>query len=35
MFTKILHANDGSEHAFNALELAVAHGLGFGNRLRA
>ena len=24
MFTKILHANDGSEHAFNALELALA-----------
>jgi len=23
MFTKILHANDGSEHAFNALELAL------------
>ena len=24
MFTKILHANDGSERAFNALELALA-----------
>ena len=24
MFTKILHANDGSEHAFNALEFALA-----------
>jgi len=24
MFTKILHANDGSEHAFHALALAVA-----------
>jgi nucleotide-binding universal stress UspA family protein len=24
MFTKILHANDGSEHAFNALKLALA-----------
>jgi nucleotide-binding universal stress UspA family protein len=24
MFNKILHANDGSEHAFHALELALA-----------
>jgi nucleotide-binding universal stress UspA family protein len=24
MFSKILHANDGSEHAFNALSLALA-----------
>jgi len=24
MFTKILHANDGSEHAFHALALAIA-----------
>ncbi|MGH6800836.1 MAG: universal stress protein [Methylocella sp.] len=24
MFAKILHANDGSEHAFNALSLALA-----------
>ena len=24
MFSKILHANDGSEHAFNALALAIA-----------
>jgi nucleotide-binding universal stress UspA family protein len=24
MFPKILHANDGSEHAFNAFELALA-----------
>ncbi len=24
MFSKILHANDGSEHAFHALELALA-----------
>jgi nucleotide-binding universal stress UspA family protein len=24
MFTKILHANDGSEHAFHALTLALA-----------
>jgi nucleotide-binding universal stress UspA family protein len=24
MFEKILHANDGSEHAFNALKLALA-----------
>ena len=24
MFSKILHANDGSEHAFHALSLAVA-----------
>jgi len=23
MFTKILHANDGSDHAFNALKLAL------------
>jgi nucleotide-binding universal stress UspA family protein len=23
MFTRILHANDGSEHAFNALKLAL------------
>jgi len=23
MFTRILHANDGSDHAFNALKLAV------------
>ena len=23
MFSKILHANDGSEHAFNALSLAL------------
>ena len=23
MFTRILHANDGSEHAFNALALAL------------
>ena len=24
MFSKILHANDGSEHAFHALALAIA-----------
>src|SRR6266581_9425580 len=24
MFSKILHANDGSEHAFHALSLAIA-----------
>jgi nucleotide-binding universal stress UspA family protein len=24
MFSKILHANDGSEHAFHALEMALA-----------
>ena len=24
MFAKILHANDGSEHAFHALSLALA-----------
>jgi nucleotide-binding universal stress UspA family protein len=24
MFSRILHANDGSEHAFNALALAIA-----------
>ena len=24
MFSKILHANDGSEHAFHALKLALA-----------
>jgi nucleotide-binding universal stress UspA family protein len=26
MFSKILHANDGSEHAFDALSLALAIG---------
>jgi len=24
MFSKILHANDGSEHAFQALSMAIA-----------
>ena len=43
MFSRILHANDGSEHAFHALTLAIAiakqnesvpsHGLGRRNRL--
>ncbi len=32
MFTKILHANDGSEHAFNALALALALALAKQNR---
>jgi hypothetical protein len=43
MFTRILHANDGSDHAFNALKLALriakkdaaAHGLRGRTRTHA
>ena len=33
MFSKILHANDGSEHAFHALELAIALAKQNGSEL--
>ena len=33
MFRKILHANDGSEHAFDALSLALKIAKGSGAEL--
>ena len=33
MFSKILHANDGSEHAFHALALAIALAKQNGSEL--
>ncbi|MBU6529386.1 universal stress protein (plasmid) [Methylocystis sp. MJC1] len=33
MFSKILHANDGSEHAFHALELAITIAKQNGSEL--
>jgi nucleotide-binding universal stress UspA family protein len=33
MFSKILHANDGSEHAFHALEMAIALAKQNGSEL--
>jgi nucleotide-binding universal stress UspA family protein len=33
VFSKILHANDGSEHAFHALELAIAIAKQNGSEL--
>jgi nucleotide-binding universal stress UspA family protein len=33
MFNKILHANDGSEHAFHALEMAIALARQNGSEL--
>jgi hypothetical protein len=32
VFSKILHANDGSEHAFHALAVALAMASIGGNR---